>query len=277
MAKRRYGMTEAKIARFLKQGRGTGEGLSYKPWLTVHDVSSKGRVSRMLGRCNRRVHHLLSDIERSAFLSYDWRDDVVDIREQFPLDRGATCVIATEMGLAHPRDPGTGVAVVMTTDLLVVFADDSVRAVACKSSSDLGVTRTAEKLEIERAYWALLGREWKLWTERSTTRVRTENLAFLHEYLDADAWDWLPRGHWTRRAAVFLAMFTRADPATPFAAFAASFDSTAGFAAGDAIATMRYLASRKALAFDVDVKFDPSAPIGRSLKLPPRVAMEEAA
>ena len=50
MAKRRFEMTEAKIARFVREGRGMGDGASYKPWLTVHDLSSTGRVSRLIGR-----------------------------------------------------------------------------------------------------------------------------------------------------------------------------------------------------------------------------------
>lgn len=265
MAKRRYGMTERKIARFVKEGRGQGEGMDYKPWLTVHDLSSNGRVSRMLGRCNRRVHHLFSDIERSAFLDYDWRNDVVDIREQFPLRRDTTRLIAAEMGVRHPRDPGTGVDVVMTTDLVVTFRDGSVRPIACKSSNELGEARTAEKLDIERRYWTLLGRDWKLWTEKSTSPVRTGNLAYLHEYLDADDRDWLEVGYWTRRSAVFLAMFHRTDPETSFSRFAAAFDATPGFSAGDAVATMRYLGSRKVLAFNIDVRFDHTAPVGRSL------------
>lgn len=88
MAKRRFQMTESKIKRFAREGRGIGAGVGYKPWLTVHDLSSLGRSARLLGRCNRRIHHLFSDLERGAFLEYDWRDDVCDIREQFPLDRG---------------------------------------------------------------------------------------------------------------------------------------------------------------------------------------------
>ena len=43
MAKRRFEMTENKIARFVREGRGTGDGIDYKPWLTVHDLSSLGR------------------------------------------------------------------------------------------------------------------------------------------------------------------------------------------------------------------------------------------
>lgn len=258
-------MTEAKIARFTKEGRGTGDGVNYRPWLTVHDLSSLGRTARMLGRRNRRIHHLFSDIERSAFLEYDWRDDVVDIREQFPLDREGTRLVAAERGLRHPRDPGSRVDVVMTTDLLVTFRDGARRAVQCKSISDLRKPRTLEKLEIERRYGSLMGVEWKLWTQASTTKVRIQNLAFLHEYLNADDHRLVSDGHWEARAALFLAMLRRVDAHMPFVAFASEFEARGCFSAGDAIATMRFLACRKLIAYDLDVEFKPQAPIGCSI------------
>jgi hypothetical protein len=119
MAKRRYEFDEGKLTRFLKEGRGTGSGADYKPWLTIQDVSSSGRVSRVHGRKTHRLHHFLSDHETSFFFLLDWSDAVVDIREQFPLDRDITRRIAAEMGIRHPADTKTKVDIVMTTDFLV--------------------------------------------------------------------------------------------------------------------------------------------------------------
>lgn len=39
MSKRYTGWTEAKIARYQKEGRGQGELSKYKPWLTTQDIS----------------------------------------------------------------------------------------------------------------------------------------------------------------------------------------------------------------------------------------------
>lgn len=277
MAKRRFGITEDKIARFVREGRGLGSGKDYLPWLTVHDLSSLGRTARMLGRCNRRIHHLFSDVERGAFLEYDWRDDVVDIREQFPLDRGLTRVIAADMGIRHPRDPQSGVDVVMTTDLLIDFADGSGRAVACKRSGDLAKRRTAEKLEIERRYWERLGRPWMVWTELSTSKVRVQNLGFLHEFIHADEVRWHVDGYWLRRATLFIRSLESCDPETPFSVFAEEFERIGGFQPGDAISTMRYLACRRMVSFDLDVRFDPSKPLGRSLRPVSTAKLAEAA
>lgn len=90
MAKRRYCIDEDKLARFLKEGRGQGHGKDYRPWLTVQDVSSLGRSSRIHSCKTDREHHLLSDLETALFLLLDWSGVVTDIREQFPLDRDAT-------------------------------------------------------------------------------------------------------------------------------------------------------------------------------------------
>ena len=83
MAKRRYGFDQAKIDRFWKEGRGTGRGKSYLPWLTIHDVPSYGRSSRPFCFKTDREHHFLSDIETSIFFILNWRNDLDDIREQF--------------------------------------------------------------------------------------------------------------------------------------------------------------------------------------------------
>lgn len=42
MSKRIRGWSEGEIARYIKDGRGAGELASYKPWLTLQNVRSKG-------------------------------------------------------------------------------------------------------------------------------------------------------------------------------------------------------------------------------------------
>ena len=61
-AKTPKGWTEAKIARYVKEGRGQGELSTYKPWLTIQDVPSSGRVHRVMGWKTEREHHFLSDM-----------------------------------------------------------------------------------------------------------------------------------------------------------------------------------------------------------------------
>jgi hypothetical protein len=181
------------------------------------------------------------------------------------LSIGSTRLIAAEMGVRHPRDPHTRVDIVMTTDLVVKFIGGVLRPIACKALEDLGNRRTRDKLEIERRYWKLLGHDWKLRTERSLCKDRSESLAYLHEYIDADRWHWVDPCYWPARSVAFLELLDRWDHLRPFAQFGQAFDALPGFAPGDAVATMRYLACRKLIEFRLDVKFDHSAPIGRSI------------
>src|SRR5947207_9231391 len=85
MGKPQRKLRESTIERRLKEGRGRGRGAHYLPWLLIHDVASKGRVARVKGWKTGRVHHLLSDLERDTFLTYEWETSVIDIREQYPL------------------------------------------------------------------------------------------------------------------------------------------------------------------------------------------------
>lgn len=58
MAKRGRTWTNSKYERYLKEGRGTGEGKEYKPWLRIQDFPSNGRATRVLGNKTNRIHHL---------------------------------------------------------------------------------------------------------------------------------------------------------------------------------------------------------------------------
>lgn len=73
------------IEKLIKEGRGQGHGSDYKPWINIQDVPSLGRVSRIKGIKTNRQHEFLSDLERNFFYLLEYSNNVVDIREQFPL------------------------------------------------------------------------------------------------------------------------------------------------------------------------------------------------
>lgn len=82
MAKRKRSQS---IDRHLKEGRGQGSGIEYKPWLHIQDVSSLVRSTRLKGNKVPRQYEFLSDLERDYFYLLEFSDVVVDIREQYPL------------------------------------------------------------------------------------------------------------------------------------------------------------------------------------------------
>lgn len=258
VAKRRYSFDEDKLARFLKEGRGQGLGKDYRPWLTIQDVSSLGRSSRIHSRKTDREHHLLSDIETALFLLLDWSNSVIDIREQFPLDRDMTRRIAADMGVRHPVDTQSQTDIVMTTDFVVsVRTGDTVTLVArsVKPASELDKGRTLEKQEIERRYWQIKGVDWGLVTNLDLPAQRIKNLRWLHEMQSLQHMTAPHPDYWDDRCGRFLACLPQATGMST-KQFVRLLESTQGFAIGEALTVIRHLAANKRIAIDLDAKFD---------------------
>ena len=120
MPKGRREWTQAKFERYLKEKRGKGHGENYKPWITIHDFSSRGRSTRSFGWKTNRVHHFLSDHEKRLFYLLEWSDIVVDIREQFPLlDLDLAMNIAADIGIKYPVETRNGTPHVLTSDFML--------------------------------------------------------------------------------------------------------------------------------------------------------------
>ena len=143
--------TQDQILNRIKQGYGEGQGQVYKPWLGVQDVPSEGRSHRIYSHHTKRVHQLFSDLERTVFITIDWKPSTLDIREQFPLILDDTLDIAKEAGIHHPEMEG--IKQVMTSDFLVDTADKNRPkfVLQAKYIRDLEDKRTIEKLEIEHS------------------------------------------------------------------------------------------------------------------------------
>ena len=185
MAKHRSQWTFRTYHRRIKEGRGQGTLAEYKPWITIHDLASKGVVSRVLGLKTGRVHHLLSRNEAAYFFILDASDRVIDIREQFPLlGVDETVRIAEAAGIRHPRDPKSLYPYVLTSDF-VITTEDGIYVRSVKESAELSSRRVREKLEIERRYWTERGVDWKIVTEDRIDFQKAKNLEWLrkHTYL----------------------------------------------------------------------------------------------
>ena len=100
--------TQKDIERHIANGFGGGAGASYVPWLRVQDVPSRGRSHKIQGVKVERIHHFLSDLERAYFLVCEFSEDVLDIREQYPLlPQESVQAIASSIGLTYPKYPKT--------------------------------------------------------------------------------------------------------------------------------------------------------------------------
>jgi hypothetical protein len=269
MAKRRYEFDESKLTRFLKEGRGEGHGANYKPWLTIQDVSSSGRVSRLHGWKTDRLHHLLSDHETDLFFLLEWSDAIVDIREQFPLDRDATRRISAAMGVQHPADTKTRVDIVMTTDFLVDVRDmQGTKLVArtVKPTSELENPRVIEKLEIERRYWGLKGVDWGIVTERDIPETRVENIRWVHEMYSLEGLVVAYPGYWRDRCDRLMACLNPGAHMT-IKQFFRWLENTQGFVSGEGLTAIRHLIATKELFIDMDIPFNTAAKVEEVLSL----------
>lgn len=181
------------IEKWIKEGRGSGIGIDYKPWLKIQDVSSLGRSTRLKGIKTSRQHEFLSDLERNYFYLTEYSDVVIDIREQFPLlPLEETIVIADELGIKHPTDPKTGEPIVMTTDfLLTIDKGQGVFEVArtIKMKDELLKERVLEKFEIEREYWQRRDIDWGIVTEVEIPKMMARNISYIHDYYDIRDYD----------------------------------------------------------------------------------------
>ncbi|PEF15888.1 TnsA endonuclease N-terminal domain-containing protein [Bacillus cereus] len=183
----------SEIEKWIKEGRGSGIGINYKPWLKIQDVSSLGRSTRLKGIKTSRQHEFLSDLERNYFYLTEHSDFIFDIREQFPLlPLEETIVIADELGIKHSTDPKTGEPIVMTTDfLLTVDKGQGVFEVArtIKMKDELLKERVLEKFEIEREYWQRRDIDWGIVTEEEIHKIMARNISYIHDYYDIRDYD----------------------------------------------------------------------------------------
>ncbi|OMD99962.1 transposase [Paenibacillus odorifer] len=257
MAKRKREITEAKIERFIKEGRGQGTGKDYTPWLRVQDVPSEGRATRGVGWTTGRRHELLSDIERDYCYLLDYSDGVSDIREQFPLlPLEETKLIAERIGVKHPADPKTGIAIVMTSDFLVTYKEKKY-ARTVKPFSELENERTIAKFEIERVYWTERHVDWGIITDHDLPDILIRNIEWVHkEYHNDDV----------SELGVFVIqnlqkiLSERLSSGENIARGCSICDEQLGLEIGTSLALFRHFIARKIWSVNMNERIIPSHP-----------------
>ena len=263
MARAKYELDEAAIVRKLK-ACGKGRGSNYRPFLKVREVPSKGLSNRPLGIKTGRVHHFLSNIERDLFYLLDWQDAVVDIREQFPLDRAVTLAIAHRVGIGHATYKTTGATFVMTTDFLVNVvrgAQEIELAYSVKLATDLDDVRTLEKLEIERLYWEAKGIPWSIVTEDDIPQTLVRNIDWVHGYQDIDSLEQPHVGYYRAQSMAILEFAAVADATLPLGLFCAEADMRLALDKGESLTLVRHLLATKILKLPENLAIDTQTPI----------------
>ena len=247
---------ESVYKRYIREGRGRGCGSDYRPWLTVRDFPSLGMASRIKGQTTGRVYHMMSNLETNLFYLLDWSDEVLDIREQYPLsDLCGAIEIAEKAQIRYPYDARSGFPYVMTSDFYVDTINGSV-VLSVKPSSELEKLRVREKLEIERRYWNARNVKWELVTEREINFVKSRNIEWLAQASDLTQFD-LSSELQEMCKDYFLSSYTSSSDITN--ALFEDLEARYGLPAGIGFNIYKHLAFHKIVDINVD------QPINRTL------------
>lgn len=255
MAKRKREITQEKIERFIKEGRGQGVGAEYLPWLKIQDVPSEGRSTRGVGWTTGRRHELLSDIERDYCYLLDYSDEVSDIREQFPLlPLEETQLIAEKIGIEHPKDPKTKVPIVMSTDFLIT-CKDKLFARTVKPYTEMEDERTIAKFEIERIYWETHNVDWGIITDLDLPKSLVRNIEWVHKEYHND--DVTELGPFVVQALERI-LSERLNDGEKIAKSCLTCDEQLGLEIGTALAMFRYFIARRIWSVDMNERIIPT-------------------
>ena len=253
MAKHRRTWNQSIFNKHLREGRGQGIGAGYNPWIHIQDFPSLGMVSRLSGTTTGRIHHLMSNLELSLFYLLDWSDDVLDIREQYPLlDLTQVIEIAEKANIKYPYDTKSGFPYVLTSDFYLE-TKQGVKIMSVKPSSELGKPRVREKLEIERRYWTMCGIKWCVMTENEINRIKASNIEWLAQAKDLTAFG-LSTMMQDSCCKYFLESY-HADR-YPLAVLIKAVESVFDLITGMGINIYKHLVYWKRIAFDANERVD---------------------
>lgn len=248
--------SEETIAQRLREGRGQGTGPGYKPWLTVHDFSSRGRCHRIWSEKFGRTFQLFSDVEKAVFLILERSRQVGTVEEQSPIDRDLSQKIAKQLGIRHPTYPRTNVPVVLTVDFLTGLNRLGGRTkvgVDAKTKEQAEDPRVIEKLELSRACLAHCGYDHLVIFDSQLSKERIHNLEWIRSARKHEK-EIVPHPNYvtesTERFRAHLSTLRFGDK--PLRVACDEFDVMTGYAAGTALRAARLLIDAHLLQVELD-------------------------
>ncbi|MDJ0900967.1 MAG: TnsA endonuclease N-terminal domain-containing protein [Xenococcus sp. MO_188.B8] len=253
MTRNKRDWTQAKFERYVKENRGKGSGKNYKPWITIQDFPSKGRVSRSPGWKSDRIHHFMSDWELRFFYLLEWADGVKDIREQYPLlDLDLAFCIADEMGIEYPKDKKSGTPCVLTTDFLITVKQKGKLvqiARTFKLAKELEKKRVLEKLQLEKHYWNRQSINWAVVTEQEISKIFTDNIRWVHS-----AYKWELTEESDNENCYYLSNILKERliaKKTQINTITTALDKEMGIKSGTSLSLFKHLVARKEIIVDM--------------------------
>lgn len=176
----------------------------YEPLIKVWSGPKGTRRHFFSGIKSGFHHHFLSDGEKRLGLVREAQPETVCFYEQFPLYDLELCIdLSVEMGIKYPVDKD-GEACVLSSDLFcteVDFQTGELQKVArtykpiasflTESKHPISITRTLQKLELEKRYYKEKGIPFHVETDLNISKNHADNLVwarksaeYRHEFVD---------------------------------------------------------------------------------------------
>jgi len=170
-----------------RKGRGKGHGRNYEPWIKVGDYPANvGFGDRVNGLISGRPTHTLSRLEFGEYLTLERWQDVVDIRENYPLPPGETKIVADRLGLRHPVERTTKQPKTLTIDLYLDILDNEGflmhEAWDLKKKAHLALASYMRQIDIKEAYLAIYDTPYHIATENEIDPILIKNYFLLRRY-----------------------------------------------------------------------------------------------
>jgi hypothetical protein len=266
VSKRNTNWNEDKLNRWIKEGRGQGEGKDYKPWITVTDFPSQGRCARVKGIKTGRIHHFLSDIQREYFylLEFDEANIISDIREFYPLlDFDDVVQDTQDLKTHYFKNKNTGFPYVLTTTFLITIKSPNggieYIARSVKAASELERKTTLEKLEMERRYWEVKSIDWSIITEKDINSVKVKNIEWVLSSIHVISDMGLSEQEIIELGAVLqLRLYSNKD--SSIRSIVTGFEVDYALGEGLGLFLFRYLVAIKAVKLNMSIPIDLNSP-----------------
>lgn len=257
MSKRKLDWTLEKYNRFIKEGRGKGEGSEYKSWLTIQDLPSNGRVTRTFDA--GRIHHFFTDNELRYFYSLIWEDSVIDVREHYPLlDLNVVLNLDDDSMYKKYKSDGDNAPYILTTSFLITVRNNDGKityyARSVKSSLELDKKNIIDRYEIERRYWEAKKINWGIVTQKDIPVVRAKNISWVYPSLEINNEE---RFKETERNYLCDLLLQRLNKSSNvIREVTTAFDIEMNFDSGTGLLLFKYLIATKQVLINMDEKID---------------------
>lgn len=259
MSKRKNNWDANKLNRWIKEGRGQGEGENYKPWIVIQDFPSMGRATRVFGWTTNRIHHFFSDTQLKYFYLLDWDERVVDIREHYALlDLETVLSDTSDLRLNKFIDKKSKESYVLTTTFLITLINNAGEknfvARSIKYASELNKISTIEKLEIERRYWKVRDIDWGIVTNKDINSARAKNIEWLHTTLNFNDYNGISQDEFMGLLDGLLYRFY--DSKGSIKKIISGFEKDYSLDAGTGLLLFKHLIAGKRIILDFDKRIN---------------------